>query len=83
MTIPVRVDIDTADTVRALEAAFRRHDDVRVTALRLRLGRVLGRARSVLARSHDPAVIARWQAVADAASDGIERWRVTRYPPGT
>lgn len=75
MTTPVRVTLDTADTVRALDAAFRRADDVRRAQLRVKLGRILGRARSTLARSHRADVRARAQAVADAATDAIERWR--------
>lgn len=74
MTLPV-VTVDTADTVRALDAAFRRADDVRRAQLRTHLGRLLGRARSAVARARTDATRERWQAVADAATDAIAGWR--------
>lgn len=74
MTSTVRVTLDPADLIRAIDESRRLGDSA---AERVRLGRILGRAESVLRRSRKPAVVARWQPVADAARDAIERWRST------
>lgn len=76
MTSPVRLDLDAADTVRALDAAFRRADDVRRAELRVKLGRILGRARSAQTRARTDAVRVRWAAVEAAAVEAIEGWRL-------